>query len=62
MCRLIVRDIADCPDPLLVIRDAIDHAEIRGIPTRDEDQERALRIAKYLARVAEHFDEVPGSS
>jgi hypothetical protein len=54
MCRLIVRDIADCPDPLRVVQDAIDHAEIRGVPTRDEDQETALRIAKYLSRIADH--------
>jgi|HubBroStandDraft_5_1064220.scaffolds.fasta_scaffold14715_5 hypothetical protein len=59
MCRLIVRDIADCPDPLRLARDAIDHAEITGVPTRDEDQERALRIAKYLARVAEHCGDPP---
>jgi hypothetical protein len=55
MCRLIVRDIIDCPDPLSLVRDAVDHAEIRGVPTRDEDQERALRIAKYLARIAEDW-------
>jgi hypothetical protein len=55
MCRLIVRDIVDCPDPLRVVQDAVDHAEIRGVPTRDEDQERALRIAKYLARIAEDW-------
>jgi hypothetical protein len=54
MCRLIVRDIVDSPDPLRVVQDAIDHAEIRGVPTRDEDQETALRIAKYLARIADH--------
>lgn len=59
MCRLIVRDIVDCPDPLHVVQDAVDHAEIRGVPTRDEDQETALRIAKYLARVAEHCPENP---
>jgi hypothetical protein len=50
MCRLTVRDIVDCPDALCLVRDTVDHAEIRGVPTRDEDQERALRIAKYLAR------------
>jgi hypothetical protein len=55
MCRLIVRDITFSPDPLQVIQDAVDHAEIRGVPTRDEDQEKALRIAKYLARVSEHY-------
>jgi hypothetical protein len=54
MCRLIIRDIVDCPDPLRVVQDAVDHAEIRGVPTRDEDQETALRIAKYLARIAEN--------
>jgi hypothetical protein len=59
MCRLIVHDIADCPDPLQLIRDAIDHAEITGVPTRDEDQERALRIAKYLARIAVHYGDPP---
>jgi len=57
MCRLIVGDIVDCPDPLRVVQDAIDHAEIRGVPTRDEDQETALRIAKYLARIADHCPE-----
>lgn len=59
MCRLIVRDIVDCPDPLHLVQDAIDHAEIRGVPTRDEDQEKALRIAKYLARIAEHCADTP---
>lgn len=59
MCRLIVGDIVDCPDPLYLIQDAIDHAEIRGVPTRDEDQEKALRIAKYLARIAEHCGDTP---
>ena len=59
MCRLIVRDIVDCPDPLRVVQDAVDHAEIRGVPTRDEDQERVLRIAKYLARIAEDWRDTP---
>lgn len=55
MCRLIVQDIVDCPDPLRVVQDAVDHAEISGVPTRDEDQETALRIAKFLARIAEDW-------
>jgi hypothetical protein len=54
MCRLIVGDIIDCPDPLRVVQDAID-PEIRGVPARDEDQEKALRIAKYLARIADDW-------
>jgi len=58
MCRLVVRDITDSPDPLRVVQDAIDHAEIRGVPTRQEDQEKALRIAKYLARIADHCRDV----
>jgi hypothetical protein len=54
MCCLLLSDIEQCPDQLHLLQDSEDHAEIRGIPTRDEDQEKALRIAKYLARVAIH--------
>ena len=60
MCRLKVGATTDCgngvlgcPDPLSIVQDAEDHAEIRGRPTRNEDQERALRIAKYLVRICE---------
>lgn len=59
MCQLSVGSattpgigILGCPDPLSIIQDAPDHAEIRGIPTRRQDTETALRIAKYLARIA----------
>jgi hypothetical protein len=60
MCQLLVGSeampgvgVLGCPDPLSVFQDASDHAEIRGVPTRQEDQEKALRTAKYLARIAE---------
>jgi hypothetical protein len=52
MCVLSVNEVAECPDPLAVIQDGQTHAEIQGVPTREENQEKALRIAKYLARVA----------
>src|ERR1700719_2276673 len=62
MCQLVVGSITSpgigvlgCPDPLSVIQDDVDHAEIRGVPTRGEDQQTALRIAKYLARVADNL-------
>jgi hypothetical protein len=54
MCSLVVGTVKDSPDPLDVVPDATDHAEIRGVPLRSEDQEKAIRIAKYLARIAEH--------
>ncbi len=62
MCTLTVGDpktpgvgILGSPlDPLFIVQDEPDHAEIRGVPTRSEDQERALRIARYLVRIAEH--------
>ncbi len=54
MCLLVVEDVRNSPDPLYLIQDRADHAEIRGVPTRQENQETALRIAKYLARIAEH--------
>lgn len=62
MCRLTVGNtrapgigVLGSPlDPLSIIQDERDHAEIRGIPTRAEDSERAIRIAKYLARISEN--------
>lgn len=60
MCQLVVGSITTlgigvlgCPDQLSVIQDDTDHAQIYGVPTRNEDQEKALRIAKYLARIAD---------
>jgi hypothetical protein len=64
MCKLIVGDvnipdvgILGCIDPLHIVQDEADHAEIRGVPTRVDDQEKALRIAKYLVRISEHCPE-----
>ncbi len=62
MCQLRVGSVTTpgvgilgCPDPLSIIQDAPDHAEIRGVPIRDDEhQEMAIRIAKYLARIAEN--------
>jgi hypothetical protein len=38
---------------LALIRDTKDHAEIRPVPQRTDDERRALDIADYLVRVAE---------
>lgn len=46
--------VLGCQDPLSIVQDDEDHAEIRGVPTRQEDQEKALRIAKYLERISEN--------
>lgn len=61
MCRLNVGSavtpgvgVLGCSDPLSIVQDDLDHAEIRGIPTRQEDQEKALRTAKYLTRIAQN--------
>lgn len=54
---LTVGDVRECPDPIDVIQDAETHGEIRGVPTRDEDLEKALRIAKYLVRIADLYPE-----
>lgn len=54
---LIAGEVRECPDPIDVIRDAETHGEIRGVPTRDEDLEKALRIAKYLVRIAALYPE-----
>jgi predicted RNA-binding protein YlqC (UPF0109 family) len=54
MCSLLIQQIVDCPDQLSVVQDGVAHANIMGIPTRAEDQEKALRIAKYLVRIATH--------
>jgi hypothetical protein len=56
-CSLIVNDIRACDDELDVIQDAPEHAEIVGIPLRAEDEEKAIRIARYLARIAEDCSE-----
>jgi hypothetical protein len=56
-CSLIVNDIRACDDELDVIQDAPQHAEIVGVPLRSEDEEKALRIARYLARIAEDCSE-----
>jgi len=52
-CSLVVNNIRACDDVLDVIQDGPQHAEISGVPLRAEDQEKALRIARYLARIAE---------
>ena len=43
ICRLIVRDIVDCPDPLRSVRDAIDHAEI----TRGANDETRIKKERF---------------
>lgn len=42
-----------CVPPLDVIQDEIDHANILGVPLREENEEAALAIARYLARISE---------
>jgi hypothetical protein len=54
MCSLVIQEVIESPDQLSVVQDDIAHANIMGVPTRAEDQEKALRIAKYLVRVATH--------
>jgi hypothetical protein len=56
-CRLIVNLIRASDDPLDVVQDAPQHAEIIGVPLRSEDEQTALRIAKYLVRISEHCSE-----
>ncbi len=54
MCQLVVSQICSNPtDPLEIVQDAVGHANIMGIPTRSEDAEKAIRIAKFLARIAQ---------
>jgi hypothetical protein len=54
MCSLVIGAVRESPDPLDVVQDTPLHASITGVPLRSEDQERALRIAKYLSRIATH--------
>jgi hypothetical protein len=47
--------VRKCPaeNPFLdVVQDKVDHANITGVPLMDEDAEKALMIARYLARMA----------
>jgi hypothetical protein len=53
-CSLGYAAIEESADPLVFVQDAIDHGEIQGVPLREEDKERAIRIAKHLARAASH--------
>ena len=53
-CSVGYQAIEECPDQIYFVQDAIDHGEIQGIPLRDEDKEKAIRIAKHLARAATH--------
>ncbi len=52
LCQLLVGDVRASLDPLDVIQDGREHAEIVGVRLLDENAEAALRIARYLARVA----------
>jgi hypothetical protein len=57
MCELIIASVRDCPDALDVIQDGDRHGSITGVPLRTEDQLKAIRIAKYLVRIAHHCPE-----
>lgn len=52
-CELLTGAVRRCVPPLEVFRDEVDHANILGVPLREEDEEAALAIARYLARVSE---------
>ncbi len=52
-CELLTGAVRVCVPPLDVIQDEVDHANILGVPLREENEEVALAIARYLARIAE---------
>lgn len=52
-CELITGAVRLCAPPLDVVQDEGDHANILGVPLREEDEAAALAIARYLARIAE---------
>jgi hypothetical protein len=52
LCTFTAEDVTKCPYGLVLIRDTQDHAEIRGVPLKDENLQRALDIADYLVEVA----------
>jgi hypothetical protein len=52
-CELLTGGVRLCVPPLDVIQDEIDHANILGVPLREENEEAALAIARYLARISE---------
>jgi hypothetical protein len=56
MCSVSVRHVRHCRLGVALIQDREDHAELRNVPLRLEDEQRALDIANYLAEIA---DDVP---
>jgi hypothetical protein len=52
ICALTLGEMRACPDELTLVQDSADHAEIRGVPLKSEDEGRALGIADYLVRIA----------
>ena len=52
-CEFLTGPVRLCEPRLEVVQDEVDHANILGVPLREEDEAAALAIARYLARIAE---------
>lgn len=52
MCSVTVGQVRSCPSGVALIQDAEDHAEVRNVPLKGDDEPRALEIADYFVRVA----------
>jgi hypothetical protein len=51
ICELVVGHVRRV-DALDVVQDSPEHANITGVPLKDDDYEAAMRIARDLARIA----------
>jgi hypothetical protein len=51
--KICASDVRLCVEPLHFAQDESEHAEIQGVPVYQQDEERAIAIARHLARKAE---------
>jgi hypothetical protein len=52
ICMFTAEHVYKCPYGLALSQDSEDHAEITGVPLKDEDEQRALDIAVYLVEIS----------
>jgi hypothetical protein len=52
ICMFTAEHVYNCPHGLVLSQDSEGHAEITGVPLKDEDEQRALDIAVYLVGVS----------